>query len=99
MSASAVVNGDAEMMGIWHVVVEPVDQTARLGGAARNIAVLGGGSAGRHCARCSGPPSRQSQRPGRFWQSGIRQPSECRESCSAPAAWAAKPGTVVAIVM
>ena len=33
MSAIAVVNGDADMMAIWHVAVEPVAQTARLCGA------------------------------------------------------------------
>ena len=33
LSAIAVVNGDAEMMAIWHVAVEPVAQTARLCGA------------------------------------------------------------------
>lgn len=98
MSAIAVVNGDADMMAIWHVVVEPVAQTARLRGAARNIAVFGGG-AGRHWPRCSGRPSRQSGRPDRFWRRGIRQPSRCRESCLALAANVAKPGTVVASVM
>lgn len=58
MSAIAVVNGDADMMAIWHVAVEPVAQTARLCGAwvtgdvdvqhkvvaARNIVVFGGQS-------------------------------------------------------
>ncbi|MFM8856317.1 MAG: hypothetical protein ACKOI2_03760 [Actinomycetota bacterium] len=32
-SAIAVLNGDADMMAIWHVAVEPVAQTARLCGA------------------------------------------------------------------
>ncbi len=61
MSAIAVVNGDADMMAIWHVAVEPVAQTARLCGAwvtedadvqqkvvaARNIVVFGGHSIDR----------------------------------------------------
>lgn len=39
-----MVNGDADMMAIWHVAVEPVAQTARLCGAARDIVVFGGDS-------------------------------------------------------
>lgn len=55
MSAIALVNGDADMMAIWHIAVEAVAQTARLCGAwvtddlgvqhkvvaARNIVVFG----------------------------------------------------------
>jgi len=33
LGAIAVVNGDADMMAIWHVAVDPVAQTARLCGA------------------------------------------------------------------
>lgn len=33
MSAVAVVNGDADMMAIWHVAAEPIVQTSRLCGA------------------------------------------------------------------
>lgn len=33
MSAIAVMKGDADMLAIWHVAVEPVAQTARLCGA------------------------------------------------------------------
>lgn len=55
MSSVAVVNGDTDMMAIWHVAAEPVVQTARLCGAwvtedvgiqrsvvgARKVVVLG----------------------------------------------------------